>query len=69
MLYTLNMLFTLNMFLTQHNTSGMVKNFRLMIQDMSELPMPVICAIDGVAMGGGLEIALGKLQLPPRIYI
>ena len=31
---------------------------RRIITDLSELPMPVISALDGVALGGGLEIAL-----------
>ena len=35
-----------------------VSKARSLITEMSELPMPVIAALDGVALGGGMEIAL-----------
>ena len=35
-----------------------VSKARALITEMSELPMPVIAALDGVALGGGMEIAL-----------
>ena len=42
----------------EEEVPGYVLRARRIITDLSELPMPVITALDGVALGGGLEIAL-----------
>ena len=36
-----------------------VAGLRRMVTEFNELPMPVIAALDGAAVGGGLEMALG----------
>lgn len=36
-----------------------VASLRSMVTEFSELPMPTIAALDGAALGGGLEMALG----------
>lgn len=44
--------------LTQTQVSQFVTSLRKLLIDIEQLPMPVIAAIDGVALGGGLEMAL-----------
>ena len=44
--------------MTQDEAATFVTRLRNTMQRLSELPMPVIAAVEGVAVGGGLEIAL-----------
>lgn len=51
-----------------------LRTLRLTLGELSDIPVPTIAALDGVALGGGLELALacdfriagreGKLALP-----
>jgi len=44
--------------LTTSQTSEMVCRFRSLTNQIESLPIPVIAAVDGIALGGGFEIAL-----------
>lgn len=44
--------------MSQEQVANFVTNLRSLLSRIYNLPIPVIAAIDGVALGGGLELAL-----------
>lgn len=44
--------------MTQIDTEKFVNKLRTVLSQIEQLPMPTIAALDGVALGGGLEMAL-----------
>lgn len=46
--------------MTQVETERFVNKLRTVLTQIEQLPMPTIAALDGVALGGGLEMALGR---------
>jgi methylglutaconyl-CoA hydratase len=44
--------------MTPEEVGPFVSGLRQMVRDFYELPVPTIAAIDGFALGGGLEFAM-----------
>jgi len=44
--------------MAQSDVGPLVKSMRLFLENFSEMPAPTIVALDGAALGGGLELAL-----------
>ena len=44
--------------MTNEEVSAFVQKLRNSVSELAALPMPTIAAIDGAALGGGLEMSL-----------
>lgn len=44
--------------MTQAQTAQFLHNLRSMLAELESLPVPTVAALDGAALGGGLELAL-----------
>lgn len=44
--------------MTNEEVAAFVQKLRFSLSELAALPMPTIAAVDGAALGGGLEMAL-----------